>query len=41
MWHDVCQLEKILEYVKIQENFRPENFAQYYLCIKEYFDMFW
>ena len=33
-------LEKTFEYHAIQESLRCENFAEYYLCIKQYFDMF-
>ena len=32
-------LEKSVEYLKIQKNLATENFAEYYLCIKEYFGM--
>ena len=32
-------LEKTLEYLKIQENLRSENFGEYYLSIQEYFDI--
>ena len=34
MRHDVCQLnlEKTLEYFKIQESLRSENLTKYYLC---------
>ena len=32
-------LEKTLEYFKIQESFRPESLIKYYLCKKKYFCM--
>ena len=36
----ILNLEKILEYLKIQERLRSQNFTEYYLRVKEYFDMF-
>ena len=36
----IVNLEKILEYLKIQERLRSQNFTEYYLRVKEYFDMF-
>ena len=33
-------LKKSLEYLKVQESFRSENFLQYYLYREEYIDMF-
>ena len=33
-------LEKTLEYHKIQESLRSENFTTDYFCVKEYFEMF-
>ena len=33
-------LEKTLEYPKIQESLRPENLTEYYLCKGMFFFMF-
>ena len=38
--HDVRHLRKTLEYLKIQESLRPENFPGVFLMLKQYFDMF-
>ena len=40
VWHDVLQYRKSTRASKIQEILYYENFAEYYLCIKQYFDMF-
>ena len=38
--HHVVNLEKTLEYLKIQESCWFESFTEYYWFLKEYFDMF-
>ena len=33
-------LEESLKYISIQESLPWNNFKEYYVCIKEYFDVF-
>ena len=33
-------LEKLVEYLKIQESLQSQNFTENYLCITKYFDIF-
>ena len=35
-----ANLEKTLEYLKIQECWQPENITEYYICVKENFYVF-
>ena len=40
VWHDILQYRKSTRASKIQEILYYEHFAEHYLCIKQYFHMF-